>query len=155
MYQRALSKIQSDTIPLGIIDWDFNLLIPAALTTGNYFTFDTINNLLYDIPGAPSPYTVQTTFAGSTFRETYPFTNPVFIIDPHYFFKDAHKLYTQNEGILKIDFDDGTGWHIFTEKHHRTLSGKLRKRRQENHSIWIFPKSQFFHPNTLCPYPLY
>ncbi|HQE12785.1 MAG TPA: hypothetical protein PLQ78_08560, partial [Flavipsychrobacter sp.] len=115
VYQRALSKIQSDTIPLGIIDWDFNLLIPAALTTGNYFTFDTINNLLYDIPGAPSPYTVQTTFAGSTFRETYPFTNPVFIIDPHYFFKDAHKLYTQNEGILKIDFDDGTGWHIFTE----------------------------------------
>jgi hypothetical protein len=55
VYQRALSKIQSDTIPLGIIDWDFNLLIPAALTTGNYFTFDTINNLLYDKPERLAP----------------------------------------------------------------------------------------------------
>lgn len=115
VYQRALPKIQSDTIPIGIIDWNFHLLVPTALTTGNYFIFDTVNNLLYDKPGAPSPYTVQTTFAGSTFRETYPFTNPVFMVDPHYFFKDSYKHYTAVESILKIDFGDGTGWHVFTE----------------------------------------
>ena len=120
VYQQALPKIQSDTIPVGIIDWNFNLLVPAALTTGNYFSFDTINSLLYDIPGGPNPYTVQTCFAGSTFRETYPFTNPVFIIDPDYFFKDTYKQYLNNESILKIDFGDGTGWHAFNESqvHH-------------------------------------
>lgn len=47
-----------DTIPIGIMNFAFYGLKPDAMTTGNYFNFDTINNVLSDKYPRPSyPYT--------------------------------------------------------------------------------------------------
>tara|TARA_R110002050_G_scaffold245367_1_gene382982 strand:+ start:47660 stop:50608 length:2949 start_codon:yes stop_codon:yes gene_type:complete len=106
---------QSDTIPIGVIDWDFNLLKQDALNTNIYFDFDVVNDVLNDKVGAPNPYTIQTTFAGCALRKTYPFTNPVYEVNPNWIFKDALKDYSNSEMVFKIDFGDGSGWHVFND----------------------------------------
>ncbi len=105
----------SDTVPVLLMDWDFNKLKPDALTSGTYFIFDTINDVLYDKPGAPSPYLINNVFAGAAATEIYNFNDPVFAIRPQWIFKDAAKDYTSPEMVFKINFDDGTGWHSFDD----------------------------------------
>ncbi|MEO6833315.1 MAG: hypothetical protein ABI169_14005, partial [Chitinophagaceae bacterium] len=110
----AQPYINNDTIPMGIIDWDYNLLNQSALTTGNYFSFDTVNNLIFDLPSpVGSPYLQETVFAGTALREDFGFGNPVFRVDPQFIFKDSSKLFDSEHLTLKIDFDDSTGWHNF------------------------------------------
>lgn len=98
-------------IPLGIMDWDYNLLKPDALTTNIYFDFDTINNVITDKPGAPSPYTVQNVFAGAPLENHYQFADPTFQISPQFIFRDPSKDYSK--GVFQVNFNDGSGWHSF------------------------------------------
>ncbi len=115
VFNLVYARFQSDTIPIGVMDWDFNLLKPGALNSNIYFDFDTLNEVLFDKAGAPNPYTIQTTFSGAALRKTYPFTNPVFEINPNWIFKDASKDYTHSETEFKIDFGDGSGWQVFND----------------------------------------
>lgn len=108
---QASGPISRDTIPIGIMDWNYNLLKPDALTTGTYFIFDTVNHVLYDKPGAPNPFTIQTTFAAAPLALTSSFLNTVFSIRPQFMFKDVS--YKGNNWDIRINFDDGTGWHTF------------------------------------------
>jgi hypothetical protein len=135
VFQQALPYTSSGEIPIGIIDWDYNLLKPAALTTGNFFTFDTVNNIIYDIPGRPSsPYTIQNVFAAAPLRDEFDFGNPLFRIDPAFIFKDASKIFSIERFRLRIDFGDNTGWHNFTgntvehyQPNYTTVGNKLIK----------------------------
>lgn len=128
VFSRAQPYIDNDTIPVAIIDWDYNLLNQNALTTGNYFSFDTINNLIYDLPmPLGSPYLKETVFAGTALKETYGFGNPVFRVDPQFIFKDSSKYFDSEHLTLKIDFDDSTGWHVF--------NGNIVQYYQANYSV--------------------
>lgn len=114
VYTNVNPVLQSDTIPIGLMDWDYNLLRPGTLDTDIYFTFDTVNNQVHSV-GGNSPYDIHCTFAGSTLRKDYPFTNPVFTIHPAWIFKDAGKNYGAPGVAFKIDFGDGSGWHQFND----------------------------------------
>lgn len=112
---QANTLTSNDIIPIGIMDWDYNLLKPDALTTGTYFDFDTVNNVLYDKPGAPNPFLFRSTFSASPLATTTPYLNPTFTIRPQFIFKDPLKTYHMGSGnnSLRINFGDGTGWHSF------------------------------------------
>ncbi len=115
IFQRALPKIQNDTIPIGIFDWRFNRLKPDALTTNNYFDFDTVNNVLTDkVPQPVSPYDIDTIFAISPLAHEAPYANVTFQFDPQFFFTDPTTPYHPDARTLKIDFDDGNGWVNFS-----------------------------------------
>jgi len=114
VFQHIFPIVQHDTIPIGIIEWDYNLLRNDALTTGNYFVFDTVNSLLYDKNPQPySPYTMHTVFAASPLAQQYPNANVVFKVSPDFMFVDSWKSYDPNVRTLKIDFGDGNGWITF------------------------------------------
>lgn len=111
---------KKDTFPLAIMDFKYNLLKPGVLDTNIWFDFDTINHTLSDQPSRPSsPYQpIQNIFQCSSLEEEYGYANPVFMVNPSFIFTDppppgcntCHRLpYT-----LKIDFEDGTGWHTFS-----------------------------------------
>lgn len=115
------SQFYSDTILMGLFDYDFYYCSDNSLTTGDYFTFDTVNNYLLDHPNPiGSPYGVSNIFLSAPLKETSNFANPVFRIDPQLFFTDAiNTLNYQappndpNFMPIRIDFEDGTGWHYF------------------------------------------
>lgn len=103
-------NITTNMIPMGIVDWDYNLLKADALSTGTYFDFDLINNIITDKPGASSAYTIENVFSCAPLEKYAYFSNPTFLIDPQYIFQDAYKV---DSPPLEINFDDGSGWHAF------------------------------------------
>jgi hypothetical protein len=111
IFNRATSLIQNDTIPIGFLDSRFNYLKPDALTTNTYFNFDTINNLLSDVIGAPSPYLENRLFTASPLTNNSAFLTVVFKFDPQFYFNDVASVSDFTNGaILKIDFGDGNGY---------------------------------------------
>ncbi len=112
MYYRASARLTHDTIPIGIIDVRYNLLTPTALASDTFFSFDTVNDLLYDQATRPyAPYTIETEFAASALTNSCFFTDPVFEISPSFMLKDV--TYGGDGPRLKIDFGDGNGWVAF------------------------------------------
>lgn len=106
----------NDTIPIGIMDYDWYYCANNSLSTNVYFNFDTVNNLLYDKPGRPGwPFGQSNIFAVSPLRMSTQYLNPTFRIDPNLFFKDIinSSLYSSSSIVFRIDFGDGTGWHNF------------------------------------------
>ncbi|MBP6625404.1 MAG: T9SS type A sorting domain-containing protein, partial [Chitinophagaceae bacterium] len=111
IFNRATSLIQNDTIPIGFLDSRFNYLKPDALTTNTYFNFDTINNLLSDVTGAPSPYLENRIFTVSPLTNSSAFLTVIFRFDPQFYFNDATSISEFTNGaILKVDFGDGNGY---------------------------------------------
>lgn len=107
---------QPDTLPIGIMNYYYYRFKPAALTTNQYFYFDTINDILTDIPGRPDePYLTQDMFCASPLVPTAHFTNPVFHIDPAFILFDSFhsNIYNTPDYRLEIDFGDGLGWIQF------------------------------------------
>lgn len=102
-----------DTIPLGIIDYQYYFIKPEAVTTGDYFIFDTVNTLLLDHP-APisSPYEEKNIFLVSVLRDVYQFSSPTFEINPRFFFRDqiTETNYYDDDIHFRVDFGDGSGW---------------------------------------------
>lgn len=111
----------NDTIPIGIMHYSFYKLKEDAMTTDNYFLFDTVNNILSDNPLATSSaYLDSAMFLISPLKSGNFFTNPVFRIDPQFMLRDEfNEIYynTLEEGLyeLKIDFDDSNGWITFDQ----------------------------------------
>lgn len=104
-----------DTIPFAIMDYSYYYCTYAALNTGSYFIFDTINDVLYDNPSRPgTPFSLANIFACAPTVQGSTFSNPVFRIDPQLVFTDVtNSVYYQNNVYLQIDFGDGTGFHNF------------------------------------------
>ena len=106
-----------DTIPIGIINFSFYKLKSDALTTNNYFNFDTINNILTDIVGRPnSPYNEEGIFIAAPMVSSSHARNVVFKIDPQfiYYDNDNSHYFNSTESEIKIDFGDGNGWISFS-----------------------------------------
>ena len=111
-----VNNVGSDSIPIGIMNFSYYGLKPDAMITNTYFNFDTINDILSDRFPRPSfPYTDNNTiFMSSPLKNEAFFSNPVFIIDPKYFYYDSFNAAKfAKKTIIQINFDDGTGWHDY------------------------------------------
>lgn len=101
-----------DTIPMGIMDWQFYRVKYDAINTSNYFTFDLTNNYFLDHPSPiASPYTVDNIFIATPMLHQANFLEVIFAINPDFIFRDGNTIYdyyTPNE--LQIDFGDGNGF---------------------------------------------
>jgi len=105
----------ADTIPIGILNYSFYRLRADAMTTNNYFNFDTVNTVLTDKAGRlSSPYEEGSIFIAAPLLEAARVSNPVFRIDPAFIFFDSFNAANFNSsGLeLRIDFGDGNGWVI-------------------------------------------
>lgn len=106
----------NDTIPFGLIDLEYYVIKPIALSTPTYFIFDTINNLLFDEPSRPgSPFASNergnNIFTASPLKEDADGATQVFKINPQYLFIDFYNnQYYNAPNSLYIDFDDGNGF---------------------------------------------
>lgn len=110
------NQFYSDTIVMGIMDYDFYYLKPEALSTGDYLVFNIAQNQFFDHPNPiGSPYGRSNIFAAAALKENSFFSDPVFRIDPNMFFTDNVNapLYSNDQPVLRIDFGDYTGWHYF------------------------------------------
>lgn len=108
-------KISNDSIHVALMDFRYNLLKPDALTTANYFNFDTANSAITYNANGLNAYRQMEMFAGSTLELESHVSNPMFKIDPALLFRDPGMSYDYNsEWGLQINFDDNTGWHAFT-----------------------------------------
>lgn len=105
----------TDTIPIGVMSFDYYELIDSALTTPTYFDFDTINNTISDkFPRIGYPYEEKSIFSAAPLVKRTHFANPVFRIDPSFIFKDHfNDDYFKSDIDFKIDFGDGNGWVTF------------------------------------------
>ncbi|MBW6483883.1 MAG: T9SS type A sorting domain-containing protein [Vicingaceae bacterium] len=101
-----------DTIPIGIMDWQFYRTKYDAIHTPNYFVFDTVNNYFFDHPTPlASPFTVDNLFMSAPLIFEATFLEVTFAINPDFIFVDGMTTYdfiTPNE--LQIDFGDGNGF---------------------------------------------
>jgi hypothetical protein len=122
MYQ-AKNLTKNDTIPIGILDLEFNEFKLEALTdSGVYFGWDDFG--FWDIPGRtnhpymmnmenPSRGTRKDVFVVSPLEAISEFRDVVFKIDPEFiFYSMPYNSETQPPPIhdVEIDFGDGNGW---------------------------------------------
>jgi pimeloyl-ACP methyl ester carboxylesterase len=117
----------SDTVPIGIMHYDYYTFKAAALTTNTYFNFDTVNTIITDKSPRPGfPYNEGSIFIASPLVPSARYGNPVYRIDPQLIFFDSFNAgyYSSAEVVLKIDFDDGNGWVEFDPSivsHHQVI----------------------------------
>jgi len=108
------NKFGSDTITMGIMDWEFYRVKPDATTTPDYFIFDIASNYFKDHPNPlSSPYTVDKVFMSAPLLQEANYLEVVFHINPNLIFRDNNTLqdYQSASGyILQINFDDGLGY---------------------------------------------
>lgn len=111
-----VNNIGADTIPIGIMNFSYYGFKEDALSTNTYFNFDTVNTILTDkYPRPDFPYTDNNViFMSAPLVNEAAFANPVFKIDPQYFFYDVFNADKFTKiSIIQIDFGDGTGWHNY------------------------------------------
>lgn len=114
LYKKSQIKYRRDTIPIGILHKNYYTLTSDALSTGKYFDFDTVNNILYDKVNRPlgpcgyGPYCQKTIFSISTLNDQSEYSSVEFAIDPSFIFID--KFNSNPDYIYKINLDDGNGF---------------------------------------------
>jgi hypothetical protein len=110
------NRFGADTVPLGIMDYNYYRIKPVALSTNAYFNFDTVNDILTDLSVRPGyPYDTYNCCVLSPLVGSINNAKVVYRIDPAFIFADVNNasLYT-GAAIIKLDFGDGTGWHTIT-----------------------------------------
>ena len=116
LLHKAEKTITKDTIPIGIINLDFDILVDSAFAVeGEYFTWDDDN--IYDVSNRTnSPYEWKSVFLGSPLVQTSDFRDVTFKISPDFIFHNSNYRFG-NGAIdiesLYIDFGDGNGWQYF------------------------------------------
>ncbi len=116
LYTLAEQSVSNDTIPMGLMLYNFYILTPTALNSNTYFNFDTVNNTISDKIGRPSspcgfgPYCQDTIFSGSPLFEESDYGHVIFKFSPEFFLHDQNIDY--NNLNLYVDFGDGSGNHI-------------------------------------------
>jgi pimeloyl-ACP methyl ester carboxylesterase len=152
------NNYSNDTIPIGIMNYSYYGLKDDALSTNNYFNFDTINTILTDIIPRPSwPYTDDNTiFMGAPLQTTANFSNPIFTINPQFFYFDSYNAaHFAKNCLLNIDFGDGTGWHSFDptvvsyyQANYANITNppaiRVQSVNQSTASVWGSSVSRFF-----------
>jgi pimeloyl-ACP methyl ester carboxylesterase len=111
-----VANMGMDTIPMGVMDFDFHELKPNALTSNLYFIFDTINDILYDIPGRPEePYLDKNLFVSAPLFALSTTNTVVYMVSPAFIFKDGFNsiYYSGSPYVFEIDFGDGKGFIQF------------------------------------------
>lgn len=104
----------NDTIPISILSFSHYLLKPEALTSGDYFIFDTVNTTLTDkYPRPDFPYNEGSIHIAAPLVSSTHFANPVFRIERQFILFDSFNNPSTNNLQLKIDFGDGNGWVNF------------------------------------------
>ncbi len=113
--ESQIDDMGSDTIPIGIIHYAYYGLKQDAMSTDTYFNFDTINDILHDKYPRPSyPYNEGEIFIAAPLKQEVSFANPVYKIDPHFFYYDTFNAVRFGKNArIQIDFGDGTGWHSY------------------------------------------
>ncbi len=103
-----------DTIAFSMFKWDYYHLKSDALNTNLYFDFDTINDVLNDIPNRPlEPYLTNTIFCAAPLFSSAYFTDVTFAIDPSFIFYDGNNATDFSiSGNVEIDFGDGSGYQV-------------------------------------------
>lgn len=111
------NRFGPDTVPIGIMDYNYYRIKPAALNTNSYFNFDTVNDILTDLVVRPGyPYDTYNTCVLSPLISNISNAKVVYRIDPAFIYSDNANTYLYALGstaIFKIDFGDGTGTHTF------------------------------------------
>lgn len=106
----------SDTAVIGLVDYLYCTLKDSALYDTTYFHIDTTGPTLYDNPNAlGSPYLIDTVFNVCVFQDVSSSGSLTFRIDPDFLFFSPELVINADEfdRELQINFDDGTGWHVF------------------------------------------
>jgi hypothetical protein len=107
------NRFGADTVPLGIMDYNYYRIKPVALSTNTYFNFDTVSDILTDLIVRPGyPYDTYNCCVLSPLVGSINNAKVVYRIDPAFIFADVNNanLYT-GSATFKLDFGDGTGWH--------------------------------------------
>jgi hypothetical protein len=110
-FERRLAY-SCDTIDFSIMHFNMYHVKKEALETGNYFIFDTINNVLYDHPSPiGNPYTLDSLFVAAPMKNTSFNKDVNYKISAKNIFTDSKTRGDLKENYtLQIDFGDGTGF---------------------------------------------
>jgi hypothetical protein len=124
LLRKAESISRLNQIPIGIFNFDFEILnLDAFDNQGEYFTWD--DNNIYDVSTRTnSPYTTGGVFMGSLLNHNSNFRNVTFRISPELIFHSSIFRYINGSvetEKLYIDFGDGNGWQYFDESIDQTF----------------------------------
>ncbi len=122
LQSRAKKIISKDTIPIGILDLEFNRLKETAFDSGVYFGWT--DSFLFDVATVKGhPYLANTIdafrhtkhdiFCATPLSQQSEFRNVTFSIDPGFiFYSEPYNSFTKYppDHIIKINFGDGYGW---------------------------------------------
>jgi hypothetical protein len=121
----ADARINNDTIPIGIMDFEYNQFDSLAFdSSNNGVWFSWTNDTIVDVTGRQSsPYLLNAAhtppdylfgiFAASPLSGVSKYGNVTFAIDPQFiFYGTAYNRNVQPSPIhtMQIDLDDGHGW---------------------------------------------
>jgi Secretion system C-terminal sorting domain len=109
------TQYSADTVNMMVMNFDYYLFKPDALTTNIYFDFDTINDILTDKVIRPGfPYDDFKVFAVAPSTTQTNSGSVVFRVGTDNFFYDQFNKLDGSGGasarILEIDFGDGSGF---------------------------------------------
>ncbi len=122
-YAGAIDNLPTQTVPIGLVDYDFYYLKDDALSSNMYFEFDSTTNILKS--KGLNPYdTLRNIFAGSVLRFDAPNNVINFVISPQNILYDIYNEPYYTERQFRIDFGDGKGFIAFDPKapHERVVT---------------------------------
>ncbi len=110
----AGQQYRGDTVPLGIMDVSYYQLVNKALESNLYFDFDTINDILTDVPNRPiEPYSVKNIFAVAPLYNQAKYAKVTWVIGGALFTDIVNSpFYNPAMYRFEVDFGDGTGFHF-------------------------------------------
>lgn len=122
------ADFSDDTNVVNVMVYDYLRFNDSALSCNYYFTADTTNNVLIEngYPCELNPYLTQRVFAVCPSEYVQSWSTVTFRVDPAFIFHDNANDFISNNRTLKIDFGDGTGFHIFptnSVSHHTATYG--------------------------------
>ena len=116
LVDKADLLIKKDTIPIGLMNFDFNIFKDSVFNKqGEFFTWD--DNNIFDAPNRiQSPYLWNSIFLASPLSQTSEFREVNYKISKEFIFQSAGYRFpgtSIDEEFLYIDFGDGSGWRLF------------------------------------------
>lgn len=92
-------------IPIGIVNFQYDAIKYGAIDS-NYLQYDSVDNLLTDVPGRTgNPYEEDQVFAATPLTDFVSATSTAFYVSNNYIFSNRPALTN-----MQIDFGDGNGY---------------------------------------------
>lgn len=110
----AGQQYRGDTVPLGIMDVSYYQLVNKALQSNIYFNFDTIIDVLTDVPNRPmEPYFIKNIFTVAPLYNQAKYAKVTWVIGGALFTDIVNSpFYNPAMYRFEVDFGDGTGFHF-------------------------------------------